>query len=127
MKIVKDLLVRFLQWLKKFHTDDSQSYAALINADNVIQVDFRKSRRRLDSKTEEEILDEEPLHIELVIPAKVVRRMNEIRKLNGSPSHVETFRRAIVYYDTVLTLSHEEGAKIFVHCPGEEPEQLTIR
>ena len=125
MKKIKGLLARFLQWIQSAHTAYRSNEYPPIDTDNVIEFDFR-TRRRINNENEEEILDEEPLRIELFLKPNVVRRMKEMQKLNGATSHIDIIRRALSFYDTALTVTHEEGSKIFVYRGDEKPEQLNI-
>lgn len=55
------------------------------------------------------------VRLNLDLPERVRERLERVRELSEADSLTEVIRRALTVYDTLLTTTREEGAKIKIH------------
>jgi hypothetical protein len=116
------MFLRMLNWLFKFF-----GYTLLAKAErkplplleisevpcsNVILVDFSRGARKQLFFVQPTAADaaDDVLEISIKIPPRIHARMNAIKRVTGVASHVETVRRALSTYDSLVKLNAEGRA-----------------
>lgn len=80
---------------------------------NVIVVDFTKGKRIEGAAVPvpDDDREDEPLNLHLVFSPHVHTRMNTLRRIAGVRRHVDTIRRALAIYDSLIE-QHAAGCPI---------------
>lgn len=115
------MFLHALNWLLKFaglslhaKAKEEKSLPRLhASGDNVIEVDFLRGARKQRTSAPSIDVDDakDALCFRLELPPHVHTRMNAIKRMSGAESHVETIRRALSTYDTLVEL-HAEGRAV---------------
>lgn len=65
--------------------------------------------------------------LSLELPERVRERLERVRELSEADSLTEVIRRALIVYDTILTMSAEEGAKVILRTADNQEREILFR